>query len=58
MGDGILAQPVNIGGVITLKITSLRDNHIVAEGPTINDAVRNIPEEEYIGQEENINERS
>ena len=58
MGDGILAQPVNIGGVITWKITSLRDNHVVAEGPTINDAVRNIAEEEYIRQEENLNERS
>ena len=53
MSDGILAQPVNIGGLITWKITSLRDNHVVAEGPTINEAVRNIPEENT-GQEENI----
>jgi len=58
MSDGIKAEPFFIGGILVWKITSLRDNHVVAEGPTINDAVRNIPEEEYIRQEENLNERS
>ena len=46
MNDGILAQPVNIGGLITWKIISLRDKSVIAKGPTINEAVRNIPADE------------
>lgn len=41
MSDGILAQPVNIGGVITWKIINLRDKSVIAKGSTINDAVKN-----------------
>lgn len=42
MSDGIKAEPSYIGGIIVWKIINLKTNEVIAEGPTINEAVRKI----------------
>ena len=40
MGDGIKAEPTYIGGILVWKIINLKDNSVIAHGPTVNDAVK------------------
>lgn len=40
MGDGIKAEPTYIGGILVWKIINLKDNSVIAQGPTVNDAMK------------------
>ena len=40
MSDGIKAEPFSIGGILVWKIINLKDNSVIAQGPTVNDAVK------------------
>lgn len=51
MGDGIKAEPTYIGGILVWKIINLRDKSVIAQGPTVNDAVKKAIDK-TVGEEE------
>lgn len=47
MSEGFKAEPSYIGGILVWKIISLKDHSVLAEGPTVNEAINNIVSDFY-----------